>query len=249
MPLRQRGTALSHFIFLVSLWIQFLLCLPSISFRLAGGLMGHSGGLAATLIAPHSRGFASHISCWPLFFPPFPGLAPWWSRDPSLLVATEGAFPVSLLPSLAPSCSPPGHFLACLMVTTSTCFRSPPAPPQASRSPPSLTPLNPPCYRRSTPRSRCRSPQGRPSCSNSPYLRHCLPEILGPVSCAPFLLSSSPARSSSSSLSLPRRAAVLLLPRSILLLCIFSPFLILGPCSHSPRPLRPFPWPRPPILP
>ena len=48
---------------------------------------------------------------------------------------------------------------------------------------------------------------------------------------------------------MPRCAAVLLLPWSTLPLWLFSPLSLAGPCGRLPRPLRPFPRPRPPILP
>ena len=141
------------------------------------------------------------------------------------------------------------RFLACHMATLSAVLFSPPPPPRSFRPPPSLIPPNPPRSYRSTPRSRRHSPPGRPFRGALPCLCRCLPRILGPVSRAPSLPSSSHVRSSSSSLYLPLRAAFLLLPHSSLPLRLVPPLPPSGPCGRSPCPSRPFPRPWPPISP
>ena len=188
-----------------------------------------TAGLRFFLLAPASpHGGPALPPCW--------RLRRWLSR----CCSNRPSFPPVLLPR---------RFLVCPMTTLSACFRSPLAPPRLYCPPPSLTPLNPPRSRRSIPHSRHRSPRVSPSRGTPPCLRRCLPDLLGPVSCAPYPPSSSPMRSLSSSPSPPRHADVLLLPHSILPLRLFYPLPPAGPCGRSPRPSRPFPQLRPLILP
>ena len=152
-----------------------------------------------------------------------------------------------------PHIARPHRFLACptppLSMSPFTNF----PPPRLLPPPLSLSLLNSLCSHRPTPRSRRRSPPGRPLSRNAlPCCRHCLPDpgaASVPVFRAPAPPFSSSLRTSSSFLSLSRRAAALFRPQSSLLLRRFSPLTTSGPCGHLPLPARPFPRPRPPISP
>ena len=86
----------------------------------------YSGGLAALLLVPHSRGLvgrsgglaATIVACTPEVLPPLfsrrppffhlcAGLAPWRLCAPTSLAAAEGGFPVSPPPALASPCITP----------------------------------------------------------------------------------------------------------------------------------------------
>ena len=151
-----------------------------------------------------------------------------------------------LPPAARPSVALPRRFLACPMATPPACLRSPPAPPWSSCPPPSPRP-NPLCSRQSTPRSQRHCPLGRPR-DAPPCLRYFSPVSRGPVACAPPPPSSSPSRLFSA-LSMPCRSAFPMHLRSVLPTLFLPPPPPAGLCDHSPRPLRSFPRPRPPISP
>ena len=176
-----------------------------------------------------------HVPLAPASPLPRPCLTPRRPCVPTSSAGAERAFHLWLLSARVSPCTLPRRFLACAMATPSACRQSLPAPPPAFRPSPSPHPTL--CHSRcSTPYCWRPYPLVRPHGAH-PCLRRFLPGHRAPCARAPPPLSSFPLRLSPIP-SLLRRVAPPKRPRSGLPPLFLPSPPPVGPCGHSPLPLR-----------